>query len=192
MRSRAHRSDLNRWGGVAVLLGGAFLVAKGVVIILSDADPSFVPPATFLFALGMVGLHARLDEHSGLLGRIGVLLAWVAVVASAVNLIALVLGVTPEQPPLPILLRVTYMVAFLGILIGLFLLGIAVLRAKDMSPRRNVVPLAVGILWFPLQGIGFVISDGVGLVLGGLAWMLLGYILWSENGGQARHPVSAG
>ncbi len=43
------------------------------------------------------------------------------------------------------------------------------------------MPLAVGVLWFPLQGIGFVISDGGGLILGGLAWMFLRYILWSEG-----------
>lgn len=173
---------------MAAVLGGAFLVVKGVVIILSDADPGFVPPATFLFALGMVGLHARLEGRGGLLGAMGVILAWVAVVASAVNLIAQVLGLTPERPPLPILLQVTYMTAFLGILIGLLLLGIAVLRAGVLSPRRRTVPLAVGVLWFPLQGVGFVISDGVGLVLGGLAWMLLGYVLWSERGEPVRQP----
>jgi hypothetical protein len=180
--------SLIRWSGVAAVLGGALLVLKGVVIILSDADPSFVPPATFLFALGMVGLHARLEGRGGLLGGVGVVLAWVAVVTSAVNLIALALGLTPEQPPLPILLQVTYMVAFLGILIGLLFLGIAVLRARVMPPRRNAVPLAVGILWFPLQGVGFVISDGVGLMLGGLAWMFLGYILWSEKSEPAQQP----
>jgi hypothetical protein len=48
------------------------------------------------------------------------------------------------------------------------------------------VPLAVGVLWFPLQGIGFVIADGVGLILGGLAWALLGYVLWSQSGGLAQ------
>lgn len=178
-----------RWSGVAAVLGGAFLVLKGGVIILSDADPSFVPPATFLFAFGMVGLHSLLEGRGGLLGRIGVLLAWVAVAASAVNLIAQVLGLTPEQPPLPILLQVTYMTAFLGILIGLLLLGIAVLRAGVLPPRLRTVPLTVGVLWFPLQGIGFVVSDGVGLVLGGLAWMLLGYVLWAEKAEPVRETT---
>ncbi len=65
-----------RWSGVAALLGGLFLVVKGIVIILSDADPSFVPPATFLFALGMVGLHVQLEGRGGLLGGVGVVLAW--------------------------------------------------------------------------------------------------------------------
>jgi hypothetical protein len=183
--------NLIRWSRVAALLGGLFLVVKGVVIILSDADPSFVPPATFLFALGMVGLHSLLQGRGGLLGTIGVILAWVAVVASAVNLIGLALPVPrPGSPGAPALLEITYMVAFLGILIGLLLLGIAALRAETLPPRWRVVPLIVGILWFPLQGIGFVVSDGVGLILGGLAWMFLGYVLWSGERGQARRAAS--
>jgi hypothetical protein len=32
---------------------------------------------------------------------------------------------------------------------------------------RGAVPLAVGVLWFPLQGAGFATSGGVGLILGG-------------------------
>ena len=182
-------SDLVRWGGLAAMLSGALLVVKGAVIVVSDADPSLVPPATLLFALGMVGLHARLEGRGGLIGTMGVLLAWVAIAASAVNLIAQVLGLTPERPPLPILLQVTYMVAFLGILIGLLVLGIAALRARVMPAPWSAVPLAVGVLWFPLQGIGFVISDGVGLILGGLAWVLLGYVLWSGSGAPAEQPT---
>jgi hypothetical protein len=58
-------SNWIRWSGVAALLSGALLVLKGVVIILYEADPSFVPPATFLCALGMVGLLARLEGHGG-------------------------------------------------------------------------------------------------------------------------------
>jgi hypothetical protein len=175
---------------VAALLGGVLLVLKGVVIILSEADPSFVPPATFLFALGMVGLHARLEGRGGVLGGIGVFLAWVAVAASVVNLIGLALSIPPpEDPDTPTLLEITYMMAFLGILVGLLLLGIAVLRARVMPPRWNAVPLAVGISWFPLQGIGFVFSDGVGLILGGFTWMLLGYVLWSVGSETIRRSA---
>jgi hypothetical protein len=158
------------------------LVAKGLAIVATDYDPSLVPPATLLFALGMVGLHARLPGGGGLLGTVGVLLAWVALAASAVNLIGLVLSVpAPADPDAPALLGITYMVAFLGILIGLFVLGIAAFRARAAPAPWHAVPLAVGVLWFPLQGIGFVISDGVGLVLGGLAWAFLGYVVWSRS-----------
>ena len=183
-------SRLVRWGGVAAALGGAFLVLKGLVILLSDGDPSFVPPATLLFAIGMVGLHALLEGRGGLLGVIGVLLAWITVAASIINLIGLVLPIAmPGDPDAPVLLEITYMVAFLGILIGLLLLGIAALRAETLPPHWRVVPMAVGILWFPLQGIGFLISDGAGLILGGLAWMFLGYVFWSGLSRSDRQPA---
>jgi hypothetical protein len=116
-----------------------------------------------LFALGMVGLHARLERRSGPLGTIDVLLAWIVVGTSVVNLIGLALPIpTPGEPDASILLRITYMVAFLGILVGLLGLGIAALRARVMPSHQNAAPLAVGVLWFPLLSIEFVISDGVG------------------------------
>ena len=182
-------SDLARWGGVAAMLGGALLVAKGTLIVVSDTDLSLVPPATLLFALGMVGFHARLEGRGGVLGTVGVILVWVAVGASVVNLVGLALNIpAPGDPDAPILLRITYMVAFLGILIGLLALGIAASGAEVLSPSSRAVALAVGVLWFPLQGIGFAISDGVGLMLGGLAWVLLGHVLWSGSGTPAEQP----
>ena len=164
-------------------------VAKGVAILVSDADPCFVPPATLLFALGMVGLHARLAGRGGLLGTPGVVLAWVAVGASAVNLTGLALPIpAPGEPGASVLLRITHMAAFLGILVGLLASGVAALRSGVMAAPRGAVPLAVGVLWFPLLGVGFPISGGVGLALGGLAWASLGYALWSESRTSASQP----
>ena len=182
-------SILVRWGGLAAMLSEALLAAKGVVILLSDADPSLVPPSTLLFALGMVGLHARLAGSGRLLGTIGLLLAWVAIGASTVNLIAQVLGLTPAERPLPTLFQATYMVAFLAILIGLLVLGIATLRAEVLSSPWRAVPLAVGVLWFPLQAVGFVAPDGVEIILTALALALLGHVLWSGSGAPAEQPA---
>ena len=184
-------STLARWGGLAAMVAGALLAAKGAAIMVSDYDPSFVPPATLLFSLGMVGLHARLRGGGGSLGTAGVVLAWVALAASLVNLIALALSIpAPADPDAPALLGITYVVAFLGILIGLLVLGTAAFRARTMPAPWHAVPLAVGVVWFPLQGIGFAISDGVGLVLGGLAWVPLGYALWSSSATPSEQQPS--
>jgi hypothetical protein len=169
------------------MLGGMLMVVKGVVIALSDGDPSFVPPATLLFAVGLVGLHARLEGRSGLLGRLGVGLAYLAFAASIVNLIYLGLRVAPEDPNSPVLVEVTYMAAFVGIFAGLLLLGLATLRARVMSGRLRVVPLVVGVLWFPLMGITWFLGEG--LVVAGLAWALVGYVVWSSMGGPVQQPA---
>ncbi len=182
-------SDRVRWGGLAAMLSGVLLVVKGIAILVSDADPSLVAPATLLFAFGMVGLHARLGGRGGLLGTIGLLLAWVALGTSAVNLIAQVLGLTPARAPLPTLFQITYMLAFLAILIGLLALGIAAFRAEVLSPPWRAVPLAIGVLWLPLQAVGFVAPDGVEIILTALAWTLLGYVLWSGSGAPAEQPT---
>jgi len=169
------------------MVGGALIVVKGVVITLSEGDPNLVPPATLLQALGLLGLHARLEGRGGLLGRIGVGLAYLAVAASIMNLAYLGLGVAPEDPNSPTLVKVTYMVAFLGILIGLLLLGFATLRARIMPARLRAVPLAVGLLWMPLMGITWFLGEG--LVVAGLAWILLGYVIWPGRGGLVRRPA---
>jgi hypothetical protein len=107
-----------------------------------------------------------------------------------VDLIGLALSIpAPEDSDAPALLEITYMVAFIGILVGLLLLSVSALRAETLPRRWRAVPLIVGILWFPLQGSGFVISDGVGLILGGLAWMFLGYVLWAEGNAPTQHPT---
>ncbi len=72
-------SSAIRLGGLAALLGGAMWVVKGGVIILGGPDPDLFIPAQFFFALGLLGLHARLAGRGGLPGRIGGFLAYAAV-----------------------------------------------------------------------------------------------------------------
>jgi hypothetical protein len=182
---RVRRSTMQyaRWSGLAATLSGVLLVAKGIVILVSEADPSLVPPATLLLAIAMLGFAVMLRERggAGLLERIGQALAWVVIAASVVNLAGLARGLAaPGAADAPAWLRATYLAAFLGIVVGLPLLGVAALRAEGFPPSWRIVPLAVGIIWFPLQGVGQPNADGVGLVLGGVTWMCLGYVLWSR------------
>lgn len=70
---------------------------------------------------------------------------------------------------------------FLILAFGLVLLGFATLKTEAL-PRRNFLPLAVGVL-IPLE----VILGGVaplGVVLSapfGLGWVPLGYLLWTDK-----------
>lgn len=63
--------SLIRLGGVAAMLGGAMWVVKGGLIMLGGPDSYLFIPAQLFFALGLLGLHTRLAERGGRLGRIG-------------------------------------------------------------------------------------------------------------------------
>jgi hypothetical protein len=60
----------------------------------------------------------------------------------------------------------------LAIFVGLLLLGIAWAREQSIPLPWRLVPLGVGILWFPLEGLTVVLPDGWGLVLAGLSWVV--------------------
>ncbi len=81
--------------------------------------------------------------------------------------------------------------ALLAALVGLFagsvLLGIAHLRAGALRPGWRVVPLIIGVVWLPLMDIGAFMGEGS--VLTGLAWVVLGYIVWSEKGVAGQNPT---
>jgi hypothetical protein len=185
-------SNLSHWGGLSVLLGGAVLVVKGAGIVFFNVDLDVVPIATLLFAIGLVGFSTRLEGRAGRVGMIGIILLYVAVAASLVNMIALAFRIpAPDDPNAPLVLRVTYPMAFFGILLGLIFLGLAMLRCQHPLRRWRAVPLTIGLLWFPLIGLGELISpDGFGMILAGFAWMVLGYVLWLGKAESAALPES--
>ena len=58
-----------RWGGLAAMLSGALLVVKGVAILVSDADPSFVPPPRCCSRSGWWAFTPGLRDAAGNLAR---------------------------------------------------------------------------------------------------------------------------
>jgi hypothetical protein len=72
----------------------------------------------------------------------------------------------------------------LGVLIGFVLYGVATLRAR-------VLPLWVGvaiIVGLPVRIAMFQV-DPWGLVVFGLLWLALGYVLWSRREAAAAQPA---
>ena len=71
----------------------------------------------------------------------------------------------------------------------LVLVGIATIQAKVLPRWSRVLPLVIGLL----LASGFLVALSIGewgfgvIILSlGLGWMLLGYVLWSD---QAEAPV---
>jgi hypothetical protein len=175
-------SALIRLGGLAAIVGGLMWVVKGGAILLTGEQPPVVFEAAMpLFAVGLLGFHARLGGRGGPLGKAGVLVAYVALAPAAIVLMA------PLAP--------FYAVAGFGPFLSLVLLGSATLQARVFPSPWSALPLAVGF------GGSLLILAGGGLaliserlleiptVLVGLAWMLLGYSVLVVRGATVQAPA---
>ena len=125
-------SALIRIGGLAAMVGGLLWVVKGGAILLTGQQPPVVFEAALpLFALGLLGLYARLEGRGRPLGKAGLLVAYAALAAAVLVL------VTP-LPPL-------YAVAGFGPFLGLVLVGSATLQDRISPPPWSALPLALGL-----------------------------------------------
>ena len=166
------------------MVGGLLWVVKGGAILLIGQQPPAVFEAAMpLFAVGLLGLHARLDGRGGPLGKAGVLVAYGALAAAAFVLMA------PIAP--------FYVAAGFGPFLGLVLLGSATLRARVFHPPWSALPLATGLggPLLILAGGGLSLMSErlleVPIVLVGLAWMLLGYSVLAVKRATVQAPVRA-
>ena len=175
-------SALMRIGGLAAMVGGLLWAVKGGAILLTGQQPPVVFEAALpLFALGLLGLHARLEGRGGPLGKAGVLVAYAALAAAVLVLVA-------SLPPL-------YAVAGFGPFLGLVLMGSATLQAKVFPPPWSALPLALGLggPLLILAGGGLALMGErlleIPIVLVGLAWMLLGYSVLAVEGTRVQAPA---
>ncbi len=175
-------SALIRIGGLAAMVGGLMWIVKGGSILITGQQPPVVFEAALpLFAVGLLGLHARLGGHGGPLGKAGVLVASTALAAAAIVLVA----------PLPPF----YAVAGFGPFLGLVLVGSATLQARVFRPPWGALPLAMGLggPLLILAGGGLALINErlleIPIVLVGLAWMLLGYSVLVVKGATVQAPV---
>ena len=187
--------DPIRLGGLAAMVGGAMWVAKDGLIMLGILDLGELLIVTELFiAVGLVGLHARLEGRGGRMGSVGGLLACVAVALSVVNAPYSLLF-AHDGPRTPFPFNVTYFVGTLAVFVGLVLLGIAASRAEALPSRWKLLSLVVGLsALFPVWVLALV-SLELPVVALGLAWILLGYVLWSSapgTDGPGRGPGPSG
>jgi len=162
------------------MLGGAFWVVKGGVILLGGPEPELFVIAQLFFALGVLGLHARLAGRGGAPGRIGGFLAYVAVLLSAINA-PYSLFLAEDGPETPFPFNLTYFVAALAIFVGLVFLGIATWQEKALPSRWRFLPLGIGLSGLLPVWVLALIHLELPIVVLGLAWTLLGYILWAER-----------
>jgi NADH:ubiquinone oxidoreductase subunit K len=174
---------LIRCAGLAAVVGGALWAAKATAILSTGDQPEYIfQVAPLLFAVGLVGLHARLQGRGGGSARIGGGLAW-ACLALALSSAALYLATT-DDGAFP--LSATIPLTALSMLAALVLLGIAARRVEALTGRWRSLPLAIGAAAIPLMMVGGILGTlderllEIPILALGLAWIALGYALWSH------------
>ncbi len=209
-------SDLIRWSGAALMLGGIFVAVNGVTHPLGETSPYYsnslwVPShligyaGLVLILFGLMGLYARHAEKAGRLGLLGFILVFVGGVtfAGGIFWIEVILG-----PPLAVnapalldsfktspstLLPPALFLTFAGLsflfFAGYIIFGVAMTRAAVL-PRWVVwlvITSIIGILLFSGYGLVPVLVN-IGIIVLGLSLVGWGYALRSEKP-QAQFSV---
>jgi len=179
-------------GGLAAIVGGVLFVAAPLLDrYFPQATPVFTLETSLVVALllvpiGLVGFHTLQRRSYGRLGRAGFWMALAGPLAVALgaasylffgNVFGTLLGT--------LLLSLAGTLGPLLLLVGFVLYGIATLQARVMPPWCGVVFIAAMPVALALGIAGPFASVFIGF---GLAWIALGYALWSQRGVAAQRP----
>jgi hypothetical protein len=173
-------SGLVRWGAIDLMLGGAVWLILGLSgvfgylqAIPGREDVVLLILALLLTAAGLVGLHALQGRSYGLLGRVGLYVAVVSLLARALAAGVYLAGSSA-------LSWISYPWGTIGMLVGFVVYGFATLRARVL-PRWCGLALIVSMpLSLPLAAYG--------TALFGVMFVLLGYALRSRKGTTSEQP----
>ena len=193
------------WGGLAGVFCGLFWLMMGLA-----PDSPALELALVLGLGGLAGLYSRQAGQSGRLGLAGFALGIIGTVLALATLWWFD-RISPSTPKTELALLASriliLLLAFVILGVGLALLGVASLPAKNLLRWRGL-PLGVGLLsvlngmtfwlvyyvpmsegrdpWttWPPEGYGLTVAT---LVLLGLGWIVLGAMLAAE--GDAQIPV---
>lgn len=203
-------SNLNRWGGLAAIVGGVLLIildfaefilfgnlpiseaaATGSWIIVEGLY--FV--AVVLITLGLVGLYAFQFHQAGTLGLVAFVITFIGGMMTAGSTWSEVFfgswlaGAAPElmdaDPSGTLVAGI--ILSYLLFALGWFLFGLDSLRV-GVFPRGSVILVMIGAVLFLVLGILDI--PFISVVFGvAITWM--GYSLWSSSGEAILSPEAA-
>lgn len=165
------------------MVGGVLWMVVFTLFALRPSGPGVAPPyrsfeglylpnlvSVVLIVVGIVALHAHLRRLYGRLGMAGFVLALVG---------AAVLVISGASWPWEL-------VGAIALLLGSLLMGVATL-VMNAPLRWGAIALVVGSLAFFLYNtetarVWFALPYGV-------AWIVVGYLLWSGGGAAPQRPT---
>lgn len=192
-------SDLIRWGGLAALVSGVASVTGDLLRLFVDvesAESATTVTYTLVFLmyllgaalllLGLVGLYVSQSEEAGVLGFVGFLAAFLGTVLLGGTLwfelfITPALAVEDAGLAEAELGLAGFILAFLLVVVGWLLFGVATLRDRVYPRWAGVLLIAGTVVSFvpiPLSGIVFSVA---------IAW--LGFILFTGRDVSVEEPA---
>ncbi len=189
-------TKLTRWGGVAAILGGILWIVPSIITafkprgciglecdVRTMRDTSDVAPflllALLLTAVGLAGVAIR-AWNTGRFGRLAKAGVALYVVGVALFVLGTVLTAISE------VFWVLMLPAGLALIAGLFLTGIAVFKT-GVLPRWVAVLLVIGSL--AMLGFNDQNAEVLMAIPFGLAWVAVGYALWSDRSSPVRRTA---
>ncbi len=190
-------SNLIRWGGVAAMLGGILWIVSAIITaskprgciglecdVSAMRDSSDVTPllllALLLTAVGLAGVAIR-ARNTGRFGRLAKAGVALYIVGFALFVLGMILTAISE------VFWVLMLPAGLALLVGLVLTGIAVFRT-GVLPRWVAVLLIIGAL--AMLGFNDQTAEVLMAIPFGVAWLAVGYTLWSGMGQLTEQPTA--
>ena len=182
-------SGLIQWGGLAGMGGGVLFIVYSLLGAVTGKGDEPGPSdllailAYVLIVVGLAGFHALQQRNYGRIGRAGLYTTIGAIVLWEIFLVASLLG--GEGGDASLGLDLFAAVGVLGVLVGEVLYGAATLQTR-------VLPRWCGVLFILLMPVtfffGVILPGALAILWVGLAWLALGYGLWSHSGAAAEQP----
>lgn len=164
--------------GLLAIAGGlAYAIAGVVMIATGDTDHPVVNVLSVVWALGalcgLVGIGMLSVAGRGIFGRIALAVSVISYALVALDALLITAGAYAADDSL------LFAISRLGTLVGMLLLGIATVAVRRWAGWRRFAPFAL-LLALPLDILLAVALDQQSaLPPVGLAWMLIGYAVWS-------------
>ncbi len=192
-----------QWSGPLLMLGGALWAAWAIVHAFQPigcvGDECSLPgrstregsplghalliAAVLALVVGVVGLvsHARALGRFGRIGGVGLVAGGAGIVTLIMASLVQAIFFNNDFWAMP------YFVipAVLALVIGCVLLGVAILRS-GVLPRWAAALLIIGTL--ALLGMNEENTQVLLAIPFGVAWAMIGYVLWSQHGGMRTAP----
>jgi hypothetical protein len=184
---------LMRPAGALVAVGASMMLIKGVLLIVTGNDRSLVPWFGLFSGVGLSLAAVALSRSVTRLRPLSVAATCFGVVgigASTVAVVYLVTGTIPETDDAPGAVGGSYAVLTIGVVVCVALLAAVISTNHSLPGQWRWLPLGVLLAQFPVfvvaGAIGDTIgsedtTDGLGLALSGVVWMVLGYSLTLDS-----------